>query len=215
MPSVFWLAAYNPHLTWAQLTQQAIATDCWAVTFLLQNAPLVERDMLFYIWNEILLGNSFFYYEYFEEMCSSGSGKEEKYPVTLERREGGWTRRNWDTVLVLASHRKVEKHAVDGPKKISPLGWRLQNAVLKAFYPGWNGTQLSQTECLYSHTFTQHENPNQRAVRRGRDHTDMLCGRGCMRKMRKLEAKMMSHLLWLVTSNHPPCWLGKTCALCL
>lgn len=59
MPSVFWLAAYNPHLTWAQLTQQAIATDCWAVTFLLQNAPLVERDMLFYIWDEILLGNSF------------------------------------------------------------------------------------------------------------------------------------------------------------
>ena len=41
----------------------------------------------------------------------------QKKKETLERKERGWTHRNWDAVLVLAEHREVEKHSVGGPTK--------------------------------------------------------------------------------------------------
>ena len=132
MLSVFWLAAYNPLLTWARLTQQAMANDCWAVTFLFQNTPPVERGTLSFTYGMgFCLGTQFFCYEFFKEMCSSGSGKTKS--ETLERKERGWTHRNWDAVLVLARHRDVEKHC-RWANKIYHVGQGRQSSELKAFH---------------------------------------------------------------------------------
>lgn len=116
MPSVFWLAAYNPLLTWAQLTQQAMANDCWAVTFLFQNTPPVERGTCSFTYGMgFCLGIQFFCYGFFKKCAATAVGK--THTATLERKEGGLTHRNWNALLVLGRHREVEKNFVGGPKK--------------------------------------------------------------------------------------------------
>lgn len=143
MPSVFWLAAYNPLLTWAPLTQQAMANDCWAVTFLFQNTPPVERGTCSFTYGMgFCLGTQFFCYElFFLKKCAAATvAKKKKKPETLERKERGWTHRNWDAILVLARHRKVEKHSVGGPTKIYHVGQRGQSSELTSFYAACQAT---------------------------------------------------------------------------
>lgn len=139
MLSVFWLAAYNPLLTWAQLTQQAMANDCWAVTFLFQNTPPVERGTCSFTYGMgFCLGTQFSVMSFLKKCAAAAVAK---IWETLERKEGGWTHRNWDAILVLAGHREVEKHSVGGPtRSIMYVGQGLQSSELKFLHLACNAT---------------------------------------------------------------------------
>lgn len=91
MPSVFWLAAYNPLLTWAPLTQQAMANDCWAVTFLFQNTPPVERGTCSFTYGMgFCLGTQFFCYElFFLKKCAAATVAKKKKKQKLWKGKRG------------------------------------------------------------------------------------------------------------------------------
>ena len=155
MPSVFWLAAYNPLLTRAQLTQQAMASDCWAVIFLFQNTPPVERGTCSFTYGlGFCLGTQFFCYEFFKEMWSNSGKKKKK--LWKGRREGELTETEMQ-YLFWPSTEKLKNTLKVGQQNLScRIGTRaFWTKVLPCSLSCHHHSQLNKNSfILFFHVFT-------------------------------------------------------------
>lgn len=138
MPSVFWLAAYNLLLTWAQLTQQAMANDCWAVTFLFQNTPPVERGTCSFTYGMgFCLGTPFSVMSFLKKRAAVAVAKKSE---TLERKEGRVNSHKLRCGTCFGQAQRSLERLCRWANKIYPVGHGLQSSELKSFHPACNAT---------------------------------------------------------------------------
>lgn len=157
--------------------------------------------MLFYIWNEILLGELIFQlWVFFEEMNSNGRVAEEKYVGMLRVQRERVNSKRMRYSSCFSQLKKCGETCCRWAKNIYPFGWRLQGGFLFRLIP------YKALSSVYIHTSTHHENEDQRAgEERQRLYWQGVWERIHEEKWVENKDKVVIHLLKTVTTNpHTP-----------
>ena len=168
--------------------------------------------MLFYIWNEILLGELIFqFWVSFEEMNSNDTGREEKYVGMLRVQRGRVNSKRLRYSSCFSQLKNVEKHAVEKPKISILLDGDYK--VLCSRISIQADTIHSYTQCLYSYIHPSWESGSEGWWREAEIILTGCVGEDTWGEVGRKYRQSGDPPSKDSEYKSPPYWLGKTQAL--